>query len=69
MFVFFVDVDVSCNRTLKLSSPQVSSAIVTSPAYPSAYPDNIMCVTVIETTPGFKLILSFDEFILEESPG
>ncbi|ODM96318.1 Tolloid-like protein 1 [Orchesella cincta] len=63
------NVDVSCNRTLKLSPPQVHSMVVTSPAYPSAYPDNIVCVTSIETVPGYKLILSFDEFILEESPG
>ncbi|CAL8100723.1 unnamed protein product [Orchesella dallaii] len=63
------NVDVSCNRTLKLSPPHVPSMVVTSPAYPSAYPDNIVCVTTIETVPGYKLILSFDEFFLEESPG
>ncbi|CAG7720057.1 unnamed protein product [Allacma fusca] len=60
--------DFSCNQTLRLLPGQMTSLSVTSPAYPSTYPDNINCFTTVETTPGYRLVVQFDEFSLEESP-
>jgi hypothetical protein len=69
-FVYSADyeADYSCNRTIQLNPMSETVLKVTSPAYPSSYPDNIVCTTMIETVPGYRIVLSFDEFVLEESP-
>lgn len=58
--------DYSCNKTLELSPGTVLT--LTSPAYPMSYPDNIVCLTTIAAVAGYRIVLSFDEFVLEESP-
>ncbi len=69
-FVYLTDdeADFPCNRTLQMSPGQETPLTVTSPAYPASYPDNIVCITMIESVPGYRIVLSFDEFVLEESP-
>ncbi len=67
LICFKTDLDFACNRTLRLGL-ESSSVPVSSPAYPSTYPDNTHCVTRVETSPGYRLIVEFDEFLLEDSP-
>jgi hypothetical protein len=67
LFIFSSETEFKCNQTLHLSRDGTSLP-VSSPAYPSTYPDNTHCVTRVETSPGYRIIVEFDEFLLEDSP-
>lgn len=59
------DLKTVCNRTLSLSVDQPRAA-VTSPGFPRTYPDNAECHTLVTVPPGYRIIVEFDELILEE---
>ncbi|CAH1179710.1 unnamed protein product [Phaedon cochleariae] len=54
----------NCNRTVFLSRDQPKS-LVSSPGFPRQYPDNANCDIDITATPGFRIILDFEELVLE----
>ncbi|KAL1516744.1 hypothetical protein ABEB36_000608 [Hypothenemus hampei] len=56
-----------CNRTITLSR-QSPRASVSSPEFPRQYPDNSDCDTNIIAPSGFRIILDFDELIIENEP-
>ncbi|KAL1462282.1 hypothetical protein WDU94_014131 [Cyamophila willieti] len=56
-----------CNRTIALSHEQ-PRALITSPGFPRAYPDNAKCNTLISALPGYRVVLHFEEFVLEPEP-
>ncbi|CAH2011472.1 unnamed protein product [Acanthoscelides obtectus] len=56
-----------CNRTVILSRNQ-PKASVTSPGFPRQYPDNANCDIDIIASAGYKIILDFEELVLEDEP-
>ncbi|KAG8296090.1 hypothetical protein J6590_065077 [Homalodisca vitripennis] len=54
-----------CNRTVTLTAEQ-PRASVTSPGFPRTYPDNIECHTTVLAPHGYRLVVDFDELILED---
>ncbi|XP_075225285.1 uncharacterized protein LOC142326585 [Lycorma delicatula] len=56
-----------CNRTIILSLEQ-PRAVVTSPAFPNSYPDNVDCHTLILCPPSHRILIEFDELVLEKEP-
>ncbi|KAK5642078.1 hypothetical protein RI129_008245 [Pyrocoelia pectoralis] len=56
-----------CNRTIILSRQQ-SRTSVTSPSFPRQYPDNVLCETEVSAPSGYRLILDFEELVLESEP-
>ncbi|XP_017779050.1 PREDICTED: uncharacterized protein LOC108564494 isoform X2 [Nicrophorus vespilloides] len=56
-----------CNRSVILS-PQQPRAAVSSPGFPRQYPDNADCDTIIAVPPGYRIILDFEELVLENEP-
>ncbi|CAH1100186.1 unnamed protein product [Psylliodes chrysocephalus] len=57
----------NCNRTIILSRDQ-PRASVSSPGFPRQYPDNANCDIDIAASPGYKIILDFEELVLENEP-
>ncbi|XP_056636815.1 uncharacterized protein LOC130445275 [Diorhabda sublineata] len=55
----------NCNKTVILSrdQPRIS---VSSPGFPRQYPDNANCFTKIIASSGYKIILDFEELVLED---
>ncbi|KAG8239952.1 hypothetical protein J437_LFUL017198 [Ladona fulva] len=45
-----------------------STAIVTSPNFPAPYPDDVHCDTLVTAPSGFRLLLEFEELVLEDEP-
>jgi hypothetical protein len=72
-FVFVCAVTVKevgppeCNRSVTLSREQ-SRVTVVSPGFPQQYPDNAKCDTEILAPPGYRLVLDFEELVLEKEP-
>ncbi|KAG5899365.1 hypothetical protein JTB14_036854 [Gonioctena quinquepunctata] len=58
---------LNCNRTVKLSRDQPKSSI-SSPGFPRHYPDNANCDIDIIATPGYRIIMDFEELVLENEP-
>ncbi|XP_065162399.1 uncharacterized protein [Atheta coriaria] len=56
-----------CNRTVVLSRQQPRAA-VSSPGFPRQYPDNADCDTEIIAPPGYRLVLDFEELVIENEP-
>uniref|UniRef100_A0AAR5P3I6 Cubilin n=1 Tax=Dendroctonus ponderosae TaxID=77166 RepID=A0AAR5P3I6_DENPD len=56
-----------CNRTLRLSR-QAPRAAISSPGFPRQYPDNADCDTNIISPSGYRIILDFDELVIENEP-
>lgn len=56
-----------CNRTLPLSRQQPRAAVA-SPGFPRLYPDNANCETHISAPPGYRIVLDFEELVLEDEP-
>ncbi|KAJ8978844.1 hypothetical protein NQ317_004455 [Molorchus minor] len=53
-----------CNRSVTLSREQPKTTI-SSPGFPRHYPDNANCDIEINTSPGYRIILEFEELVLE----
>ncbi|KAJ9588502.1 hypothetical protein L9F63_018158, partial [Diploptera punctata] len=56
-----------CNRSVTLSREQPRATVV-SPEFPHQYPDNAECDTEITAPPGYRLVLDFEELVLEKEP-
>ncbi|KAK3922172.1 LOW QUALITY PROTEIN: Adhesive plaque matrix protein 2 [Frankliniella fusca] len=56
-----------CTRTVTLTR-EAPRTIVTSPGFPRAYPDEAQCDTDITAPPGYRLVLDFEEFVMEKEP-
>lgn len=41
---------------------------LTSPGFPSFYPDNVNCFSFIIAPPGYRILIEFEELILEQEP-
>lgn len=39
-----------------------------SPGFPRSYPDNVNCLTMITAPPGYRIVLDFEELVLESEP-
>lgn len=55
---------LDCNRSIVLTRQQPRTAIA-SPGFPKQYPDNIVCDISITAPPGYRLVLDFEELVLE----
>ncbi|XP_059350348.1 uncharacterized protein LOC130692880 isoform X2 [Daphnia carinata] len=60
----FKDV-MNCNRTEELNRLRTST-VVQSPFFPRPYPNTVTCIVDLSAPPGFKIVLNFDFFDLEE---
>ncbi|KAJ1529431.1 hypothetical protein ONE63_006210 [Megalurothrips usitatus] len=56
-----------CTRTVTLTRESLR-AVLTSPGFPRAYPNDAQCDTDIVAPPGHRLVLDFEEFVLEKEP-
>uniref|UniRef100_A0A1B0GQ85 Uncharacterized protein n=1 Tax=Phlebotomus papatasi TaxID=29031 RepID=A0A1B0GQ85_PHLPP len=56
-----------CNKSLQLNSehPKIN---VWSPGFPNPYPDNVNCFTLITAPPTYRIIIDFEELVLEDEP-
>lgn len=56
-----------CNRTLTLTRDH-PRAYVSSPGYPDEYSDNNNCFTFVWAPDGYRIVLEFEDFVLESEP-
>lgn len=56
-----------CNKTIHLSRDNTKVSI-TTPAYPRYYPDNMNCFSFIIAPSGYRILIEFEEFVLEQEP-
>lgn len=56
-----------CNKTIFLSKEHPRTS-VWSPAFPKHYPDNFNCLTLIFAPTGFRLVIDFEELVVENEP-
>ncbi|XP_055525442.1 uncharacterized protein LOC129718573 isoform X3 [Wyeomyia smithii] len=56
-----------CNKTIKLTMDQ-PKATIWSPGFPRPYPDNANCLTAVTAPPGYRIVLDFEELVLESEP-
>lgn len=56
-----------CNKSVQLNSehPKIN---VWSPGFPNPYPDNVNCFTLITAPPTYRIIIDFEELVLEDEP-
>lgn len=53
-----------CNKTIVLTRENPRASIW-SPGFPRQYPDNTNCLTIITAPEGYRLILDFEELVIE----
>lgn len=56
-----------CNKTIYLSREKMKITF-TSPGFPRFYPDNINCLTFIAAPVGYRILIDFEEMVLEYEP-
>ncbi|GAB0092216.1 C-type lectin-like [Sergentomyia squamirostris] len=56
-----------CNKTIQLTTEN-SKVNVWSPGFPHPYPDNVNCLTFITAPPTHRIIIDFEELVLEDEP-
>uniref|UniRef100_A0A182N197 Cubilin n=1 Tax=Anopheles dirus TaxID=7168 RepID=A0A182N197_9DIPT len=56
-----------CNVTVTLSVDR-SKATIWSPGFPQQYPDSVDCYTLVQAPPGYRVVLDFEEMVLENEP-
>ncbi|XP_045536317.1 uncharacterized protein LOC106709135 [Papilio machaon] len=58
---------IQCNETIVLTHSH-PHAVVSSPGFPRAYPDDVDCVTEVRAPPAHTLRLHFEELLTEHEP-
>ncbi|XP_055586798.1 uncharacterized protein LOC129739391 isoform X3 [Uranotaenia lowii] len=56
-----------CNKSIALTLDR-PKATIWSPGFPRPYPDNVNCLTMITAPPGYRIVLDFEELVLENEP-
>ena len=56
-----------CNKTISLTREHPRASIW-SPGFPRQYPDNANCLTIVTAPPGYRIVLDFEELVLENEP-
>jgi CUB domain len=56
-----------CNKTILLTRDRPKTS-VWSPGFPRQYPDNLNCFTFITVPTGFRIVLEFEELVIENEP-
>lgn len=56
-----------CNKTIYLSRERMKITF-TSPGFPRFYPDNVNCLTFIAAPVGYRILIDFEELVLEYEP-
>nr|XP_029711963.1 uncharacterized protein LOC109407380 isoform X3 [Aedes albopictus] len=56
-----------CNKTISLTMDR-PKATIWSPGFPRPYPDNVNCLTMITAPPGYRIVVDFEELVLENEP-
>lgn len=70
IFLFYITEPVDklwssdCNKTIALTRENPRASIW-SPGFPRQYPDNTNCLTIITVPEGYRLILDFEELVIE----
>ncbi|KAL9879695.1 uncharacterized protein ACN2A1_011533 isoform 3-T22 [Glossina fuscipes fuscipes] len=57
-----------CNKTVSLSKEHPRASIW-SPSFPRQYPDNANCFTTITAPQGYRIVIEFEELVIENEPG
>lgn len=57
-----------CNKTIHLSRDNMSKFSISTPGYPRYYPDNMNCFSFIIAPSGYRILIEFEEFVLEQEP-
>ncbi|XP_073829879.1 uncharacterized protein isoform X3 [Musca autumnalis] len=57
-----------CNKTVSLSKEHPRASIW-SPSFPRQYPDNANCYTTITAPAGYRIVIEFEELVIENEPG
>lgn len=57
-----------CNKTVSLSK-EYPRASIWSPSFPRKYPDNVNCFTTIIAPKTYRIIIEFEELVIENEPG
>lgn len=56
-----------CNKTIYLTRDKMKTTFA-SPGFPRFYPDNTNCVTFIVAPNGYRILIEFEELVLEHEP-
>uniref|UniRef100_A0A182J3R6 C-type lectin domain-containing protein n=1 Tax=Anopheles atroparvus TaxID=41427 RepID=A0A182J3R6_ANOAO len=59
--------EAECNVTVTLSAER-SKTTIWSPGFPQLYPDSVDCYTLILAPAGYRVVLDFEEMVLETEP-
>ncbi|XP_046801594.1 uncharacterized protein LOC111685989 isoform X3 [Lucilia cuprina] len=57
-----------CNKTVSLSKEHPRASIW-SPSFPRQYPDNANCFTTITAPAGYRIVIEFEELVIENEQG
>lgn len=57
-----------CNKTVSLTKEHPRAGIW-SPSFPRQYPDNANCYTTITAPTGYRIVIEFEELVIENEPG
>ncbi|XP_059222708.1 uncharacterized protein LOC106084839 isoform X3 [Stomoxys calcitrans] len=57
-----------CNKTVSLSKEHPRASIW-SPSFPRQYPDNANCYTTVTAPAGYRIVVEFEELVIENEPG
>lgn len=57
-----------CNKTVSLTKEHPRASIW-SPSFPRQYPDNANCYTTITAPAGYRIVIEFEELVIENEQG
>lgn len=57
-----------CNKTVSLTKEHPRASIW-SPSFPRQYPDNANCFTTITAPTGYRVVIEFEELVIENEAG
>ncbi|KAG8252003.1 hypothetical protein J6590_068211 [Homalodisca vitripennis] len=62
-----VDNSLGCGKEIHISSVGINNtAVVSSPGYPQNYKRNLQCTWIVDTDPGYHLVINFTTMDLEQ---